>query len=144
MEESHHCHGKEKNDKRLLDRIDAKVKLGGDGREGWKVSINRKSPQHRQTAQENNEKSMLQLRTPFRSRRHQPNDGTERRLIKPTSQTFWLRKIIPGGASPSSEASVRRFALVFGHSHQFWGHATGPRYLPVRGPLQLLLIFWTY
>ena len=26
----------------------------------------------------------------------------------------------------------------------FGGHATGPRYLLVRAPLQLLLIFWTY
>ena len=34
-------------------------------------------------------------------------------------------------------------ALVFGFIN-FGGHATGPRYLPVRGPLQLLVIFWTY
>ena len=34
MEESHHRHGQEKNGKRLLDGIDADVKLGGDGREG--------------------------------------------------------------------------------------------------------------
>jgi uncharacterized membrane protein len=27
---------------------------------------------------------------------------------------------------------------------EFGGHATGPRYLLVRAPLQLLLIFWTY